>query len=69
LTVIDAANIEAHTRRSLLTLARDHNFTLAAIVFDVGEEATLRQNSLRDSRQAAAAVIRQQYESLNSSRK
>lgn len=69
LTVIDATNIEAHARRSLLALARDHNFTPVAIVFDVGEEAALRQNSLRDSRQVAAAVIRQQYESLNSSRK
>jgi hypothetical protein len=69
LSVTDATNIEAHARRSLLTLARDHNFTLVAIVFDVDGEAALRQNSLRGSRQVAAAVIRQQCESPNSSRK
>jgi hypothetical protein len=35
----------------------------------VGEEAALHRHSLRDSRRVAAAVIRRQYESLNSSRR
>lgn len=69
LTVIDATNVEVQPRRSLLALARDHNFALVAIVFDVSEEVALRQNSLRRDRQVAPAVIHRQYQDLQSSRK
>jgi protein phosphatase len=69
LTVIDATNVEVQARRSLLTLARDHNFKSIAIVLDVGEAAALRQNSLRRDRQVTPEVIHRQCEDLNSSRK
>lgn len=69
LTVIDATNVEAHARRSLLTLARDHNFVPVAIVLDVGEEAAIRQNSLRPDRRVSAEVIRRQYQDLALSKK
>src|SRR5262249_8624160 len=69
LTVIDATNVEPHARRGLLALARDHRFTPVAIVFDVGEETALRQNSLRPNRQVAPDVVRRQYQELLSSKK
>lgn len=69
LTVIDATNVEAQRRRGLLTLAREHNFPLVAIVFDVGEEAAVRQNYQRQDRQVSAEVIRRQCEELSLSRK
>ncbi|MFE0173537.1 AAA family ATPase [Streptomyces sp. NPDC059002] len=69
LTVIDATNVEAQARRSLLALARDHHFPSIAIVFDVGEEAALEQNSRRRNRQVDAGVIRRQCQDLQSSRK
>lgn len=69
LTVIDATNVEAQSRRALLALARDHNFPLVAIVFDVGEEAAIRQSHQRENRQVSAEVIRRQCEELSSSRK
>jgi protein phosphatase len=69
LTVIDATNVEAQARRGLLALARDHNFPLVAIVFDVGEEAAIQQNYQRQDRQVSAEVIRRQCAELSSSRK
>ena len=51
------------------SLAREHNFPLVAIVFDVGEEAAIRQNYQRQDRQVSAEVIRRQCEELSMSRK
>jgi protein phosphatase len=69
LTVIDATNVEAQARRGLTTLAREHNFPLVAIVFDVGEDAAIRQNNQRQGRQVSAEVVRRQCDELTSSRK
>jgi protein phosphatase len=69
LTVVDATNVEVKARSGLLTLARDYNFTPVAIVFDVGKEVALRQNSQRRDRQVSASIIHRQYEDMQSSRK
>jgi predicted kinase len=69
LTVIDATNVEAKARKGLLTLARDYNFTAVAIMFDIGEEATIQQNAKRPNRQVAPEVIRRQHQDLRLSKK
>jgi protein phosphatase len=69
LTVIDATNVDAQARRGLLAVARDHNFPLVAIVFDVGEDVAIRQNYQRPDRQVSAEVIRRQCAELSSSLK
>jgi protein phosphatase len=69
LTVIDATNVQAKARSDLLALARNHNFSAVAIVFDIGEDATIRHNALRPNRQVAPAVVRQQHQDLRLSKK
>jgi predicted kinase len=69
LTVIDATNVQAKARSGLLALARNHNFSAVAIVFDIGEDATIRRNALRPNRQVAPGVVQQQHQDLRLSKK
>ena len=68
LTVVDATNVEVRSRRSLLLLARDHNFKPVGIVLDVDVDVAIAQNSVRHTRSVAERVIRSQYQELRSSR-
>ena len=68
LTAIDATNTQAWARKGLLALARDHNFSAVAIVFDIGEDATIRHNALRPNRQVAPDVVRRQHQDLRLSK-
>jgi protein phosphatase len=67
LTVVDATNVEAHARRPLLMLAREHRVSAVAIVFKVGEDTALARNSLRPNRMVDPAVVRRQHDELRSS--
>jgi len=69
LTVIDATNVQAKARNDLLALAREHNFTAVAIMFDIGEEATIRHNASRRNRQVDPDVVRRQHQDLGLSKK
>lgn len=68
LTVVDATNVEAHARRSLVARARDHHFTPVAVVLDVEEDVALAQNSRRPDRQVAGGPIRDQHRELRASK-
>jgi predicted kinase len=69
LTVVDATNVEANARRSLLSLAREYRFAPVAIVLDIGEDAALRQNFRREERKVPTDAVRSQYRELQTSRK
>ena len=68
LTVIDATNVEVRSRRSLIMLARDHNFKSVGIVLDVDVDVAIAQNSLRHARSVAERVIHSQHQELRSSK-
>lgn len=60
LTVIDATNAKAESRRGVLALAREHHALTAAIVLDLPTKVCLERNRERPDRQLGAHVIRQQ---------
>src|ERR1700722_3841938 len=45
LTVIDATNVQAHARKPLVELAREHDVLPAAIVLDIPEGTCVTRNS------------------------
>ncbi len=67
LTVIDATNVLAESRKQLINLARAHHAFPVAIVFKVPEWLCLEQNKTRIERQVDEQVIRLQYQQMNSS--
>jgi len=67
LTVIDATNVLPSSRQPLIRLAKRHGIPLIAIVFDLSEETTQRQNLSRANRTVAPDVIRQQSGDLRRS--
>lgn len=67
-TVVDATNVEVRSRRSLIMLARDHDFKSVGIVLDVDVDFAIVQNSLRNARPVADKVIRSQHQELRSSK-
>ena len=67
LTVIDATNVQAASRASLVKLARDHDVLPVAIVLDVPESLCVARNELRDDRTFGASVIRRQQDQLRRS--
>jgi protein phosphatase len=69
LTVVDATNVEARSRKPLLALAREHRFPFLAIVFDIGEDAALRHNALRPDRQVPTEAVQRHHQELRLARK
>jgi protein phosphatase len=65
LTVVDATNVSADARRSLLDLARRYHLPSAAIVLDLPEAACVARNVARTERTVAAEVIHHQREQLH----
>jgi protein phosphatase len=67
LTVIDATNVQAWARASLLEKARTHNRPQVAIVFDLPPAIRESQNQSREGRIVEVDVIRQQTLDLEKS--
>jgi protein phosphatase len=67
LTVIDATNVQANWRASLLALAREHGAPAVAIVFNLGTSLCLDRNRSRVDRQVSASIIEKQEEDLQRS--
>ena len=64
LTVVDATNVQADARRSLVALAREHDVLPAAIVLDVPDGVCVARNATRPDRDFGAAVVRRQRDQL-----
>ncbi len=67
LTVIDATNVQADSRRHILALAREYHAIPVAIVLDVGAKLCLERSRNRDDRKVGAHVVRQQCSLLRQS--
>jgi protein phosphatase len=64
LTVVDATNVQPDARKSLVTLARDHDVVPVAIVLDVPERLCVERNAGRPDRTFGAGVVRRQSSQL-----
>ena len=64
LTVVDATNVKAEDRASLVRLAREHDVLPVAIVLDVPEAECLARNAARPDRDLAPGVVRRQRADL-----
>ena len=69
LTVIDATNVQADARRSLIALARDHDVLPVAVVLDVPEGVCVERNAARTDRTFGASVVKRQHDQLRRSLK
>jgi len=67
LTVIDATNVKAEDRKSLIDLARECHVLAAAIVFDLPASVCQERNRGRSDRSFGPHVIRQQTDNLRRS--
>lgn len=67
LTVVDATNVQASARRSLLELAKEHDVLSVAIVLDVPTGVALERNTQRPDRDFGAHVIKRQHDQLRRS--
>ncbi|GAA2061354.1 polynucleotide kinase-phosphatase [Leifsonia soli] len=66
LTVIDATNVQATARKSMVALAKEHDVLPVAIVLDVPERVAVERTEARDDRGFGAEVIRRQSKQLRS---
>ena len=57
LTVVDATNVQANARRSLVQLAREQHVFAVAVVLDVAERTCIDRNQLRPERVAVPAHV------------
>lgn len=64
LTVIDATNVQAESRRSLVKLARAHDVLPVAIVLDMPSRLCKTRNAARPDRQFGPHVVAQQHAQL-----
>ncbi|MEX5717747.1 polynucleotide kinase-phosphatase [Geodermatophilus maliterrae] len=64
LTVVDATNVKAEDRASLVRLAREHDVLPVAIVLDVPESVCLARNAERPDRDLPPGVVRRQRADL-----
>jgi polynucleotide kinase-phosphatase len=64
LTVVDATNVQADARRSLVALAREQDVLPVAIVLDLPESVCLARNAGRPDRDFGAHVVRRQRDQL-----
>ncbi|MFC5931875.1 polynucleotide kinase-phosphatase [Cryobacterium melibiosiphilum] len=69
LTVIDATNVQADARRSLIELARAHDVLPVAVVLDVPEGVCVARNAARADRSFGASVVKRQHDQLRRSLK
>jgi predicted kinase len=69
LTVVDATNVQASARRSLLALAKEHDVLVVAIVLDVPAAVAIERNAGRGDRDFGTHVIRRQHDQLRRSLK
>lgn len=67
LTVIDATNVQASARRSLLALAKAHDVLPVAIVLDLPVGLAGERNAARPDRNLEAHVIKRQHDQLRRS--
>jgi protein phosphatase len=67
LTVIDATNTHAETRKVLVEIAREHYVQCVAIVFDLPEEVLAARNRERPDRRFGSHVLRNQRSQLRRS--
>ena len=67
LTVIDATNVQADSRRTLLALAKRYTAPAIAIVLNLPVEVCLAQNALRTGRKVSTEVVEKQIADLASS--
>lgn len=64
LTVVDATNVTAAARASLLRLARSSGAPPIALVLDVPAEVAIARNAARDGRVVPEAAVRRQLGAL-----
>jgi len=64
LTVVDATNVQAESRKELVRLAREHDVLPVAIVLDLPERVCVERNTGRADRQFGPHVIRRQRDQL-----
>ncbi|WP_241988684.1 AAA family ATPase [Cryobacterium sp. TMT1-2-2] len=69
LTVIDATNVQADARRSLVALARAHDVLPVAVVLDMPQSVCVGRNAARADRTFGASVIKRQRDQLRRSLK
>ena len=69
LTVVDATNVQADARRSLVALARAHDVLPVAIVLDLPERVCLDRNASRSDRAFSDHVVTRQRDQLRRSLK
>jgi protein phosphatase len=67
LTVVDATNVQAESRRGLVALAKEHHVLAVAIVLDVSERVCADRNAGRPERQFGGHVLRNQQSQLRRS--
>ena len=67
LTVIDATNVQAEARKSLIALAREYHYLTVAIVFNMPTKLCQERNEARPDRDFKPHVIRQQNQQLRRS--
>ncbi len=67
LTVVDATNVQADARASLVKLARDHDVLADAIVLDVPESLAVERNRQRPERDFGPHVVSRQHRDLKRS--
>jgi len=65
--VIDATNVQADSRKSIVALAREFHVLPVAIVLNVPEKICTQRNRERSDRNFGAHVIRQQRSQLRQS--
>jgi protein phosphatase len=64
LTVVDATNVQAESRKSLVRLAKAHDCLAVAVVLDVPHKVAAERNETRPDRNFGARVVRQQHSQL-----
>jgi polynucleotide kinase-phosphatase len=69
LTVIDATNVQPDARRSLISLAREHDVLPVAIVLDVPQSVCVERNAARGDRTFGTSVVKRQHDQLRRSLK
>ena len=67
LTVIDATSVQPQARKSLVSLAREHDCLPVAIVLNMPESLCLARNRERDDRNFGSHVVRRQAQQLRRS--
>lgn len=66
-TVVDATNVTASARNSIISAARQRDVPTIAIVFNLPEEICMQRNLQRTGRQVPPAVIQKQLADLHNS--